>query len=103
MALSDPVSVEEPSVEAKVETVIADANLSLLLDNGSPDYVESNHQKAAKNDDAPVPTVLWDRLLWTKLQPKVWSQAAEFARIRQVNPLDVLRNAFFLPLWRKRV
>lgn len=82
-----------------------DSNLHLLLNTGSSAAVEVNRQKAAKNDDAPVPTILWDRQLWTTplFDSAVWQRAVAFIICRDKNPLDVLRNSFFLPLWRKRL
>ena len=76
-----------------------------LLDHGDKSGLADNRQKAAKNDDAPVPTILWDRLLWQNdiWSPKVWHQAATFLALRQSNPLDILRNSFFLPIWRKNI
>mmetsp|Transcript_21443 Transcript_21443/g.30697 ORF Transcript_21443/g.30697 Transcript_21443/m.30697 type:complete len:454 (+) Transcript_21443:1331-2692(+) len=81
-----------------------DVNLSVLLSAGTTG-VESDRQKAAKNDDAPVPTVLWDKQLWihTNFDDNTWKKAVEFQTALGKSPLDVLRDELFLPLWRKSV
>ena len=62
-------------------------------------------QKSAKNDDAPVPTVLWDKQLWLcpTFGPATWKTAVDFTISRMDSPLTVLHEKFFLPLWRKSI
>ena len=105
-----PLSALIPSSDVTPSAVAdgnahVDANLELLLNNGSPASVEGNRQKAAKNDDAPVPTSLWDRLLWlgNTMTPLIWRQAVLYCVAQGKDPLDVLRNNFLLPLWRKHL
>jgi len=96
------VDVELPSFsQIAPETAMApalsvdstsDENLIVLLDHGGPESVESHRQKSAKNDNALVPTIFWAR------QP-----STNALMTSEKNPLDVLRNNLFLPLWRKRI
>lgn len=75
----------------------------LLGANASTATIAGGRQKAAKNDDAEIPTGLWDRRLWLSFDLGVWERAVDFICMRGTNPLDILRYNFLFPLWRRSV
>jgi len=82
-----------------------DPYFAKFLLGASDDIQVAAREKAAKHDNAAVPTFLWNDNLWEAYRnhPAVYTAASLYSFRTSKDPLDVLRVSFFLPLWKRSV